>query len=160
MKAIRYAPIGIVHTPYKQPEGIPIQPSGGRGVRGTIQLDPEFADGLKDLAGFSHIVLITHLHLSKGYELEVIPFLDDRPRGLFATRSPRRPNPIGLSVVKLVKVAGNILHIEGIDMVDGTPLLDIKPYLGERTFEEEVRLGWFAEKKHLLRDARADRHFR
>ena len=107
---------------------MPIQPSGAKGVAGTIEISPDFIEGLKDLDGFSHIILIYHFHLSKEYTLSVKPFMDDKLRGVFATRAPRRPNPIGISVVKLIKVEPrNLLYTENLDIIDGTPLLDIKP---------------------------------
>jgi len=132
MKEIKYVPIGIIHSPFKDIKGMPIQPTGARGIAGTIEIDSKYVNGLKDIEGFSHIILIYHFHLSKGYSLEVIPFMDDRLHGVFSTRAPRRPNPIGISVVRLIKVKGYTLHIEDIDIADGTPLLDIKPYVPEQ----------------------------
>ena len=140
MGDIKYDPIGIIPSPYNEIEGMPIQPCAATGVRGTIEINPEYAGGLKDLDGFSHIILIYHLHASKGFSLEVIPFLDDPPKGVFATRAPQRPNPIGLSIVKLIEVRGNILHIENVDILDNTPLLDIKPYVSQ--FDDRIRLKW------------------
>ena len=139
---IEYRPIGLVHSPFPDPEGTPIQPSRAKGAKGTVEVFPEYVEGLSDLDGFSHILLLCHLHRSSGFRLKVIPFLDTVPRGVFATRAPRRPNPIGLSVVKLVSIAGNELSIEGVDLVDGTPVLDIKPYVGEFDVRGEVRSGW------------------
>ncbi len=135
-------PIGIIHTPFPEPKGMPIQPAGAEGIKGTIEMYPEFVPGLKDLDGFSHIILLFHLHKSEGYKLSVVPFLDDEERGLFSTRAPRRPNPIGLSVVRLIRIEGAVLHIENVDIVDGTPLLDIKPYAPEFTLGDDVRIGW------------------
>jgi len=143
---ISYKPIGIIRSPFSDTIGAPIQPSGARGIKGTIELMPEFAEGLRDLEGFSHIILIYHLHLSTSFSLKVKPFLDDQLRGVFATRAPKRPNPIGLSVVRLKEIKGNILHIEDIDIVDGTPLLDIKPYVPEFDAGETVRIGWLTDK--------------
>jgi len=144
---IEYRPIGIIHTPFSEPKGMPIQPSRGRGVRGTVEVFAEFAEGLADLDGFSHIVLLYHLHRSRGYKLRVIPFLDTSERGLFATRAPKRPNPIGLSVVRLLGVEGNRLTVEDLDILDGTPLLDIKPYVGDFDRRTDVRMGWLDEVK-------------
>ena len=107
MNTIKFKSIGTIHSPFKDLEGMPIQPIGARGIKGEIDVNPEYNDGLKDLEGFSHIILIYHLHLSKGHLLEVKPFLDTEKRGIFATRAPKRPNPIGLSVVKLEKIEGN-----------------------------------------------------
>jgi tRNA-Thr(GGU) m(6)t(6)A37 methyltransferase TsaA len=121
---------------------MPIQPSRGRGVRGTVEVFPEYADGLADLDGFSHIVLLYHLHRVRGFELRVIPYLDTVERGLFATRAPRRPNPIGLSVVRLVGIEGNLVTVEDLDILDGSPLLDIKPWVPEFDDRDEIRQGW------------------
>jgi len=139
---IEYRPIGLIHTPFKQREGMPIQPSRGRGVRGTVVVTPEYADGLADLDGFSHVVLIYHFHQSRGFDLRVTPFLDTQKRGLFATRAPRRPNAIGLSVVRLLGIEGNRIAVQDLDILDGTPLLDIKPYVPEFDHRTEVREGW------------------
>ena len=143
---ITYKPIGVVHSPFSETKGMPIQPSGAKGIKGTVELLPEYAEGLQDLEGFSHIILIYHLHLSTSFSLKVKPFLDNQLRGVFATRAPRRPNPIGLSVLRLIKIEGNMLHVEDIDILDGTPLLDIKPYVPEFEVQEAVRIGWLSEK--------------
>ena len=116
--------------------------------------------GLKDLEGFSHVFLIYHFHLSEGYSLEVKPFLDDQDHGVFATRAPRRPNPIGISIVRLVRVDGPILYIEDVDVVDGTPLLDIKPYVPEFDVRPAERIGWFSGKAELVEQTRADERFK
>ena len=139
---IEYQPIGVIHTPFKQRQGMPIQPSRGRGVRGIVEVAPEYANGLADLEGFSHIVLIYHFHRSQGFDLRVTPFLDTEKRGLFATRAPRRPNAIGLSVVRLLGIEGNRIEVQNLDILDGTPLLDIKPYVTEFDHRTEVREGW------------------
>lgn len=159
MDKVEYRPIGVIHTPFKEPKGVPIQPSGRKGIKGTIELKPEYKDALKDLEGFSRIILIYHLHLSRGYKLHVIPFLDDVERGLFATRAPRRPNPIGLSVVSLQKIVGSTLHISDLDIVDGTPLLDIKPYVPKFERTQDIRIGWLEGKAHRAGDAVADDRF-
>ena len=125
---ITYSPIGIMHSPFKEPKGTPIQPNAAKDIEGMVEIFPEYQRGLKDINGFSHIVLIYHFHLSKNYSLEVKPYMDDNLHGLFATRAPARPNPIGLSVVRLIKVEKNKLYIKDIDVVDGTPLLDLKPF--------------------------------
>ncbi len=139
---IEYKPIGIVHSPFKEAEGTPIQPTRAKRVQGTVEVYTDYEEGLADLDGFSHIILLFHFHKSKGFKLKVIPFLDTVHRGLFSTRAPKRPNSIGLSVVKLLKVEGNILTIEGVDMLDGTPILDIKPHVGEFEDNETLRIGW------------------
>lgn len=146
MNVIEYRPIGIIHTPFKQPQGAPVQPRRSEGARGTVELLPEYAEGLKDLDGFSHIVLLYHLHRSKGFRLLVTPHWDTALRGVFATRAPHRPNAIGLSVVRLIRVDGITLYIRDVDMIDGTPLLDIKPYVPELETEDEIRIGWLKGK--------------
>jgi tRNA-Thr(GGU) m(6)t(6)A37 methyltransferase TsaA len=157
---ITYQPIGTIHTPFKSREGMPIQPSGAKGIKGRVEIDPAYEAGLRDLEGFSHVFLLFHLHLSEGYDLTVTPFMDDTPRGVFATRAPRRPNPIGLSVVRLVRVAGSTLHIEDVDMVDGTPLLDLKPYVPAlNPPDDTVRIGWLTGNAHPSFDVRSDDRF-
>jgi tRNA-Thr(GGU) m(6)t(6)A37 methyltransferase TsaA len=157
---ITYHPIGTIHTPFKSREGMPIQPTGAQGIQGRVEIDPAFEAGLDDLEGFSHVFLLYHLHLSDGHSLTVTPFMDDAPRGVFATRAPRRPNPIGLSIVRLVRVAGPTLHVEGIDVVDGTPLLDLKPYIPSlNPPDDAVRIGWLAGKDNPTFDVRSDDRF-
>ena len=159
MGKITYNPIGIIHSPFKDIKGMPIQPAGAKGIAGTIEIKPEYVDGLQDIEGFSHIILIYHFHLSKGFSLKVKPFLDENLRGVFATRAPRRPNSIGISVVKLVRVEDTILHIEDIDIVDGTPLLDIKPYVPEFEAWEGVQTGWLSKKIKKVHEVKADERF-
>ncbi len=153
---IQFVPIGIVHTSFYDVKGMPIQPSRSEGAKGTVEIFDEFAEGLSDLDGFSHIILLYHLHKSEGYRLKVTPFLDDQLRGLFATRAPRRPNPIGLSVVELKGIEKNILSVEGVDILDGTPLLDIKPFVGEFDSRISPRIGWLetARRKKMRSDER------
>lgn len=153
---IIYRPIGIIHTPFTDRNGMPSQPSLGRGVQGTVEIFPEFADGLHDLDRFSHIILLFHLHRSEGYSLRLIPRLDDVERGVFTTCTPRRPNPIGLSIVRLRHIDGVVIHIEDIDMLDGTPLLDIKPYSPAFGPERDVRIGWLDGKIEKPGADRAD----
>jgi tRNA-Thr(GGU) m(6)t(6)A37 methyltransferase TsaA len=157
---IEYTPIGIIHSPFSEPEGMPIQPSAAAGVAGTVEVFEEYRAGLRDLDGFSHVVLLYHLHRSEGFRLEVIPFLDTEPRGLFATRAPRRPNPIGLSVVRLRGIEGGILRIENVDILDGTPLLDIKPHVPQADAPGEVRTGWVAKAGESMSKRRSDGRFR
>lgn len=161
MTTIKFKSIGTIHTPFKDLEGMPIQPIGARGVKGIIELDKEYMGGLKDLDGFSHIILIYHLHLSSGHSLEVKPFLDNEKRGIFATRSPKRPNQIGISVVRLEKIEKSNIHILDVDMVDGTPLLDIKPYVPhfDKNEDDNLSIGWFEDKHHEASDKRSDRRF-
>jgi tRNA-Thr(GGU) m(6)t(6)A37 methyltransferase TsaA len=159
VREIRYRPIGTIHSPFAAVKGVPIQPTGAVGIRGAIEVAPEFAEGLKDLEGFSHILLIYHFHLSKGYSLLVTPFLDETARGVFATRAPRRPNGIGLSVVRLISVEGCRLTIEDVDIVDGTPLLDLKPYVPQFDAREVDRIGWLKGKTDRLSETKADSRF-
>ena len=139
---------------------MPIQPAGAQGVAGIVEVSPEYGDGLQDLKGFSHIFLIYHFHLSQGYSLKVKPFLDDAKRGLFATRAPRRPNGIGISVVRLARIEGCVLHIEDVDIVDGTPLLDIKPYVPEFDNRDAERIGWLDGKLEMAKTMAADERFK
>jgi len=139
MTKIEYQPIGIVHSPFTRPSGMPIQPAVATGVTGTVELFEEYWEGLKGLEEFSRIILLCHLHRGKGFSLSVVPSMDSRPRGVFATRAPRRPNPIGLSVVRLTRIEEGLLHIENIDVIDGTPLLDIKPYCPELDAPERIQ---------------------
>ena len=159
MKQITYTPIGIIHSPFKEPKGTPIQPPGARGVGGSVELFPEYVGGLKDLDGFSHIVLIYHFHLAKPPSLLMKPFMDDQPRGIFAIRAPSRPNPIGLSVVRLVGIEKNILHIEDVDIVDGTPLLDIKPYVPEFDPGHVEKRGWLEKNVAKVTTSKDDGRF-
>jgi tRNA-Thr(GGU) m(6)t(6)A37 methyltransferase TsaA len=138
-------PIGVIHTPFNDKSQTPIQPTRSQAT-GRVEVFPEFAAGLKDLEEFSHIILLYAFHCSSGYSLQVKPFLDDQLRGLFATRHPCRPNPIGLSIVRLLACRENILDIEGVDMLDGTPLLDIKPYVPDFDVRTEVKTGWYAHR--------------
>jgi len=160
MQEVIYKPVGVIRSPFKDVEGMPIQPKAASGIRGTVELNPDLVAGLKDLDGFSHIILIYHFHRSIGYALEVQPFLDDSLRGVFATRAPRRPNAIGLSVVRLTSITGNTLHVQDVDIVDGTPLLDIKPFVPEFDNHEDAGIGWLAKKIGNYRRTKADRRFR
>jgi len=155
-----YRPIGIIHTPFTDISGMPIQPSGARGVKGSIVLNHEFKEGLADIDGFTRLILIYALHKCQGSALVVNPFLDPTPRGVFATRSPRRPNAIGLSVVKLVGVTDNKLSIEDVDMLDGTPLLDIKPYVPDFDAYTNERIGWLSRVAENAKHTRSDDRFR
>jgi tRNA-Thr(GGU) m(6)t(6)A37 methyltransferase TsaA len=139
-------PIGIIHSPFEEKAQTPLQPVRSQ-AGGTVEVYPEFAGGLADIAGFSHIILLYAFHWSSGYALQVRPFLDDQPRGLFATRYPCRPNPLGLSIVRLVSHHVNILEIEGVDVLNGTPLLDIKPYVPEFDVKSPARVGWYETRR-------------
>ena len=156
---LEYKPIGTIHSPHRDPVGVPIQPTGARGIRGSIEMLPEYTGGLKDLDGFSHIILLYHLHRSREYKLHVIPFLDKVKRGVFATRAPHRPNPIGLSIVQLLSIEGSTIHVEGVDILDGTPLLDIKPYLPALNPSGNIRTGWVEKNSEGFHWKRADSRF-
>lgn len=160
MDTICYNSIGIIHTPFNDPDGMPIQPKGAIGIKGTIELKEEFVKGLQDLDGFSHVILIYHFHLVKGFSLKVTPFMDNDKRGIFSTRAPKRPNPIGISVVRLTKIEGNILHVENMDILDGTPLLDIKPFVPEFDAPEVDRIGWLRGAQNKVANIRADERFK
>jgi len=159
MEPICYAPIGVIETPFDNREGMPIQAAGGAGVRGRIQVFEEYQPGLQDLGGFSHLILIYHFHLTRDSPLVVTPFLDTTPRGVFATRSPNHPNPIGISIVRLLEIRGTTLKIEDLDIVDGTPLLDIKPYVPMFDHRQPEKLGWLAGADGVVRKTRADKRF-
>lgn len=159
-QTIVYRPIGIIHSPYRDAADMPIQPPGAAGIAGTVGIDESYRDGLKDIEGFSHLILLYHFHLSRGFALQVKPFLDDAMHGVFATRAPRRPNPIGLSVVRLLRVEGPVLHIEDVDIVDGTPLLDLKPFISLFDDRRDVKTGWLADRGNGVFSTRADERFR
>jgi tRNA-Thr(GGU) m(6)t(6)A37 methyltransferase TsaA len=159
MNEIKYKPIGVVHSPFKEPKGTPIQPAGAKNIDGTVELFPEYAEGLKDLEGFSHIILIYHFHLSKEASLKVRPYMDSEVHGVFAMRGPSRPNPVGISIVRLVRIEENILYIQDVDVVDGTPLLDIKPYVPEFDIREVEKIGWLEKNVHKLSKTKDDERF-
>jgi len=152
-------PIGVIHTPFTKREGMPIQPAGAAGVQGTVKVFESYQAGLRDLDGFSHIILLYHFHRSQGFKLQVVPFMDTRSRGLFATRAPKRPNPIGLSVVQLERIEDGTLYVRNVDMLDGTPLLDIKPYVPEFDVQTAIRTGWLEQARKTVHDRRSDRRF-
>ena len=156
MKEVKYKPIGIIHSPFRHPEGMPIQPTGAKEVVGTVEVEPEYCGGLKDIEGFSHIFLIYHFHLSERYSLEVRPYMDENTHGVFATRIPGRPNPIGVSVVQLAKVEGCTLHIQDVDVLDGTPLLDIKPYVPDFDVRKTEQTGWLSGKSSGVYERKSD----
>lgn len=157
--SINITPIGIIETPFDDLKGMPIQPSGADKIQGTIIIDKEYEEGLSDLEGFSHIILLYHFHKSKGYNLMVKPFMDDQQRGLFSTRAPRRPNPIGLSIVQLIKIENNKISIQGIDVLNGTPLIDIKPYVPGFDAREVTKLGWLDKNYKKSESLKSDDRF-
>ena len=139
-------PIGVIHSPFTEKSETPIQPSRSQAI-GKVEIYPQFTDGLQDIEGFSHLILLYVFHRSSEYSLKVTPFLDDQLRGLFATRYPCRPNPIGLSTVRFISREANVLEVEGVDVLDGTPLLDIKPYMPEFDIRQNVSAGWYETRK-------------
>jgi len=161
MESITIKPIGVIRTPHTDIKNMPIQPIAAEGIKGHIELLPEYIPGLKDLEGFSHITLVYRFHKIVGFELEVIPFMDDKSHGIFASKAPKRPNAIGISTVKLIGIEKNIIHIEQVDMLDGTPLIDIKPFYPRYDNRENVLIGWLEKNKDLpVEMMRADERFR
>ena len=156
---ISFKQIGVIHSAFTEPAGTPIQPPGADGAKGTVELFPEYTKGLEDLNGFSHIFLIYHFHKSRGGPLRFKPFLDENYHGVFAMRGSSRPNSIGLSVVALDRIEDNIIHISDVDILDGTPLLDIKPYVPQFDARKKVRIGWLESKVDNLKGARDDGRF-
>ncbi|PLX16256.1 MAG: tRNA (N6-threonylcarbamoyladenosine(37)-N6)-methyltransferase TrmO [Candidatus Muiribacterium halophilum] len=151
--------IGTIYSPFKERAGMPIQPVGSK-ESGKVVVDKEFQDGLKDLDGFSYIILIYHFDRSGEHELLVRPFMDERERGVFATRSPKRPNNIGISVVKLEKIEENILHVYGIDVLDKTPLIDIKPYIPQfEPQDDDIKTGWMKKSRKHVSTKKSDGRF-
>jgi tRNA-Thr(GGU) m(6)t(6)A37 methyltransferase TsaA len=155
-----YKPIGVIRTPFKTRENMPIQPSGGRDIEGVAVLREDLAEALDDVDGFSHIYLIYHLHRSIGYSPKVVPFLDTAKRGVFATRAPRRPNAIGISVVRVERIEGNKVYFRDVDILDGTPLLDIKPCVREFDSGRRMRIGWLEGRSGKARKRRSDERFK
>ena len=159
MTEIHYKSIGVIHSPFKETKGTPIQSSAAGGVEGTVEVNKEFSEGPKDLAGFSNIILIYHFHLSEYAGLIVKPYMDTDGHGVFATRAPGRPNKIGISVVQLIRIEGNTLFIRNPDIIDGTPLLDIKPYVPGFDIMEVEKIGWLEKNVHKLPTTKDDGRF-
>jgi len=157
---IEFKPIGVIRSPFTEPKGMPIQPAGATGIQGTVEVFKEYREALNDLDGFSHIILLYHFHRSPGFASHIVPFMDSQPRGLFATRAPGRPNPIGLSVVPLKRIEDGVLFVENIDVLDGTPLLDIKPYVPEFDTPAKIRTGWLEQVKNKVTQQEADDRFK
>jgi len=161
MEQIIIHPIGIIHTPHTDVKNMPIQPIAAEGIKGYIEILPQYIAGLKDIEGFSHLTLLYHFHKISGYELEVVPFMDTESHGIFSCKAPKRPNAIGLSTVRLISVEGNKIHIEQVDMLDGTPLIDIKPFYPRYDNRENVEIGWLEKNKNLpLEVLRSDERFK
>ncbi len=160
MEPVSFRPIGVIRTPFTDSAGMPIQAVAAVGIAGRIELDSAFEAGLTDLEGFSHLILVYHLHRATSPRLTVTPFLDDTAHGIFATRSPARPNPIGISTVRLIGIDGTTISIEDVDMVDETPLLDLKPYVPAFDDRPDARIGWFSDRLGPLAETKADERFR
>ena len=158
---LQYVPIGVVHSPFREPTGTPIQSSAAAavGVEARVEVFPCFREGLRDLEGFSHLILLYHMHRIQPAGLLVKPFLGNKSHGVFATRSPGRPNPIGFSVVRLLSVEDGELRITDVDILDQTPVLDIKPYVGEFDIRPVERIGWFADNLCKLDKTKDDGRF-
>jgi tRNA-Thr(GGU) m(6)t(6)A37 methyltransferase TsaA len=159
MRTIVYHPIGVIHSPLKTPAGAPLQSVSGKLLKGTVVVFPKYVPGLKDLAGFSHLILISHLHLSSRPSLIVRPYLENVEHGVFATRAPARPNPIGISIVRLRKIRGGTIFVQDLDLVDGTPILDLKPYVPQFDTRRARKIGWLTRSISKLDHTRADARF-
>jgi tRNA-Thr(GGU) m(6)t(6)A37 methyltransferase TsaA len=157
--AIAYDPIGVVRSPYTSLDGMPLQTVAAPEVDARVELVPAVHGALRDLDGFSHLWLIVHLHTVEGWTPEVVPFLDTVKRGVLATRSPRHPNPIGLSLVELARVEAGVLHVRGIDLLDGTPVLDVKPFVPLFDARESARAGWFEQVGERVHEVRSDNRY-
>lgn len=155
--SVTYKPIGIIRSENKNPADTPIQPAYATGHQGRVEIRPEYVEGLRDLDGFSHVYLVYHFHMADPAKLVVMPFLEDVERGVFATRAPCRPNPIGISIVRLKDRQGNVLFVEDLDVLDGTPLLDIKPYVERFDRIEATRGGWHARVDPRIAESRGRR---
>jgi tRNA-Thr(GGU) m(6)t(6)A37 methyltransferase TsaA len=159
MREVIYKPIGVVHSPFESPKDVPIQSTAAKGVAGSVEVFQEFMEGLNDVEGFSHLILIYHFHLAQKYSLLVTPFLDKSFHGVFSTRAPSRPNPIGVSVVRLTKIKQNLLEVQDLDILDGTPLLDIKPFIPEFDHRNAERIGWLEKKVEKMNSRKDDGRF-
>ena len=157
---ICFRPIGIIHSPFKKAEGTPIQASAAGDIQGTVEVFKEYAEGLCGLEDFSHIILIYHFNLSRKTSLKVKPYMDETEHGVFATRAPSRPNAIGISTVKLIDIKDNVLYIQEVDIIDGTPLLDIKPYVKEFDTRPSDKKGWLENNVAKLHKTKDDGRFK
>ncbi|MGB3222357.1 MAG: tRNA (N6-threonylcarbamoyladenosine(37)-N6)-methyltransferase TrmO [Desulforhopalus sp.] len=159
MKTISMKALGTIYTPFEKLEDMPIQPKGAAEIIGTIELEEQYTEGLADLQGFSHIYLFYEFHMAQRTALTVTPFMDTTPRGVFATRSPLRPNHIGISIVKLIGVEKNIITVQGIDILNGSPLLDIKPYIAAFDAVQQSQSGWMKGSEEEVAEKRSDQRF-
>ncbi len=144
---MKFNSIGTIYTDFLEKAGVPIQATFGKSHEGRIIIKEEFKDGLKDLNEISHVFLIYHFNQHKDYQMIVKPYMDETPRGLFSTRAPKRPNGIGLSLVEILKIEDNIIYFKGVDMLNETPLLDIKPFIHDIDFAENSKSGWYEKVK-------------
>lgn len=151
--------IGYISSPFLTREGIPIQPAGGANMQGQINIFPEYEEGLADLEGFSHIIIIYRFHRQNGFNLKVVPFMDTEIRGIFSTRSPKRVSGIGMSIVKLNSVKGNIVQFSGVDMLDKTPVYDIKPWIHNFDYPGDSTSGWMKHERKSVEEKRSDDRF-
>jgi tRNA-Thr(GGU) m(6)t(6)A37 methyltransferase TsaA len=156
---VTYRSIGVVRSPFTVVEGMPIQPSRAQEAEGSLEIDPEFHAGLKDLDGFSHILVLCHLHRVAGAELTVVPFLDTERRGIFATRAPKRPNPVSISLLRIKSVNAGSVQVLDVDLLDGTPILDIKPYVPEFDARADARIGWYTQASRKDEKVVSDKRF-
>ncbi len=153
---ISLTPIGLIRSEFKSKVGVPVQTASAQESLARLEIASGYEAGLRDLEGFEYLILLTHLHLVTEERLEVVPFLDTVARGIFATRAPNRPNRIGMSIVRLLRIDGSVLHFAGNDTVDGTPVLDIKPYVPAFDIRQTERIGWFAATIDQLPGKRSD----
>ncbi len=159
MRKLTVQVIGTIHSPFTELGNMPIQPVGALNVEGEVVVDQRFAEGLKDLEGFSHIYLLYYFHKAKRTEMQVIPYMDTEKRGVFATRSPLRPAHIGISIVELLALEGHRLKVRGLDVLDGTPLIDIKPYIPHFDHQRDATSGWMKSLPHDVEAKRSDNRF-
>jgi tRNA (adenine37-N6)-methyltransferase len=159
MDRVVYTPIGVLRSPYSLLDGMPLQTVAAPEVEARVEFEQSVHGAIRDLEGFSHLWLIAHLHAVDGWSAEVVPFLDTVSRGVLATRSPRRPNPIGLSLVELAGIEAGVIHVRGVDLLDGTPILDVKPYVPLFDAREGARAGWFEEAGPRVHEVRSDRRY-
>lgn len=159
MESIIFTPIGTVYSPFTELVGMPIQPAGAKDVDGYVEINEELAEGLDDVKDFSHIYLFYYFHKNSSYSLKVTPFMDTELRGVFSTRSPRRPNMLGCSIVEVVNVEGNRIYVKGLDIVNGTPLIDIKPYVEKFDSLSGTKSGWLQENANKSEVLKSDNRF-
>ncbi len=156
---ITLKPIGTIHSPFHSLSEMPIQPAGIYGEEGILEINPDYITGLRDLDGFSHLYAIYFFHKARDWKPFVIPFLDNVERGIFATRAPKRPNPIGLSLLEILSIKDNLVRVKNIDILDGTPLLDIKPFVPQFEPTEGIRIGWLEGHVDQVKQKRSDQRF-